>query len=127
LLRIVALALVVFGSSEQHGLRAQQAKIDSDQTKTSLVIVALHPDTTTAGQAFNAQPDGASAIAVSCKGATKATVIIFAGEKLPTVYGGPTLLTAKVPSRLYSKSGRYDVYLLSQPSQKSNVAKFTVR
>jgi hypothetical protein len=127
LFRIVALAVVFFGSTGQRGLRAQQAKTDSDQTKASLAIIALHPDATAAGQAFNAQPDGTSAIAVSCKGATKTTLIVFDGEKLPTVYGGPTLLTARVPSRLYSKSGRHDVYLISEPSQKSNIAKFTVR
>ena len=54
-------------------------------------------------------------------------MIVFAGEKLPTVYGGPTLLTAKVPKKLYSTPGIYDVYLMNQPGQKSNVVKFTVR
>ena len=126
LFQIVALALIFLGASAQLDLRAEGPKAESAQGKSSLTIDLLYPGTTTAGQAFNKQPDGASAIAVGCRGATRSTVIVFAGEKLPTVYGSPTSVSAKVPGRFYSKSGSYDVYLTNPPGQKSNVVKFTV-
>ncbi len=100
-------SVIVFSPTWDCDLRAQQPKADPP------AIVSLHPDGTTAGKVFNSQVDGASAIAVTCKGAMNTTAIVFAGEKLPMVYGGPTLLTAKVPGRLYSKAGHYDVYLVN--------------
>src|ERR1017187_4688986 len=93
---------------------------------TALRLVALHPDETPAGQPFNRQPSGESALAVTCEGATNTTAIIFSGEKIPTVYGGPTLLSAEIPSRLYAKAGKYDVYLQSGQA-RSNTLKFQVR
>ena len=89
-------------------------------------LVALHPDETTAGQPFNRQPSGEAALAITCEGATTTTAIIFSGEKIPTVYGGPTLLSAEIPSRLYAKAGKYDVYLQSGQA-RSNTLKFQVR
>jgi hypothetical protein len=120
LFQVLALTMIALSPAWQ--CSAQQPKAES-----SLVIVSLHPDGTSSGKAFNAQPDAASAIAVVCKGATNTTAIVFAGKKLPTVYGGPTLLTAKVPSELYGKSGRYDVYLVAPSGLKSNIVKFTVK
>ena len=99
---------------------------ESTTEATALRLIALHPDETTAGQPFNRQPSGESALAVTCEGATNTTAIIFSGEKIATVYGGPTLLTAEVPSRLYAKAGKYDIYLQAGKT-RSNTLKFEVR
>ena len=119
-------AVLVIVTITSTNLSAQQTKTNNTQSQTALTIVGLYPDATSASKPFNTQADGTAAIAVACKGATKTTVIVFAGEKLMTVYGGPTFLTGKVPSRLYSKPGEYEVFLQSQ-SQKSSIAKFKVR
>ena len=89
------------------------------------VIVALHPDAADAGKVFNAQPNGSSALAITCQQATNHAVIVFAGERLPTVYGGPTLLTAEVDKRLYAKAGTYQIYL-DDNGTRSNTVFFTV-
>jgi len=89
-------------------------------------LVKLHPDATFAGQAFNRQPGGTSAIAVNTRNAKNTTVIVFAGQPLDTVFGGDSLLSAVVPSTLYAKPGRYEVYLQTG-AKKSNALTFDVR
>lgn len=105
---------------------AEVKRVEIANPAPALQLVALAPDSTTAGKAFNRQPNGASALAVTCQAATNTTVIIFAGEKLSTVFGSPALLSAEVPGRLISKAGSYDVQLEDERG-RSNTLKFEVR
>ncbi|MCS7312994.1 MAG: hypothetical protein NZ742_08805 [Acidobacteria bacterium] len=89
------------------------------------VLVRLYPTGTRVGQGFNVQSDGQSALAVQAKDATPDTVVVWETRPLTTTYGGPTLLTALVPAELYSRPGRYSVYLRNHGGE-SNRLEFVV-
>ena len=122
----VALFSLALLSCSQHEVSGQAKQGEGTNPTTALKLVALHPDWAVAGQVFNVQPNGTSALAVTCEGATNATRIVFAGERLATVYGAPTLLTAEIPNRLYARPGNFAVYL-QDDHERSNVLKFDVR
>ncbi len=67
-------------------------------------ITRLHPSETVAGEGFNVQPGGESAIAVAGKGFEPGSKIQLNGAPLPTTYGNPELLSAKVPAEIYGKA-----------------------
>ena len=92
------------------------------------LLISLGPATTTAGTAFNAQPDGSSALGVVCKDADDKTVIVFASKPLGTLKakGDVCYLTATVPKELFSTPGSYPVYLRSS-SGESNRLDFVVK
>jgi hypothetical protein len=75
------------------------------------VLRRLRPSSTPAGRPFNVQPDGESALAIECEDARPDTVIVFDGTSLSTTYGNEGWLTAFMPGNLYSRPGRYEVYL----------------
>lgn len=89
------------------------------------ILLRLHPPRTRAGQGFNLQPGGQSALAVQAADATSDTVIVWGTRTLVTTYGGPTLLTALVPVELYARPGRYLVYLRNRFGE-SNRLEFVV-
>ncbi len=90
-----------------------------------LRLVALYPHGTRAGQPFQVQPDGRSALAVAAEYATRDTVILVDGEPLATIFGGPTLLSATVPDRLFAEPGRHTVALRNRRGN-SNALDFVV-
>ncbi len=69
------------------------------------------PDRAHAGEPFNVQPDGQSAISIICENAVPGTVVMFSGTPLPTTFGSEHLLSAFVPSSLYEKPSVVDVWL----------------
>lgn len=85
------------------------------------VLRKLIPGTTRVGQAFNAQPGGAAAIAVACGNATGDTVIVFGTTALSTVFGGPELLTATIPSGLFERPGHYPVHLRNDRGSSNSI------
>lgn len=89
------------------------------------VIERLHPAEAFAGVAFNVQTNGTSALAVTCRNATKETRIVFAGRELPTTFGGPELLSVEVPPELTERAGQMAV-LLRDPAGESQAAEFRV-
>ena len=105
---------------------AEVKRVEIPSQVPDLQLVALVPDSTAAGQAFSPQPNGSSALAVTCAGATRTTAVIFAGEKLTTVFGNPTWLTAAVPGRLLSKAGNYSIQLEDERG-RSNSLTFEVK
>ncbi len=68
-------------------------------------IFGLYPPSTTAGAAFQVQADGSSALAVRGWGFEAGDRILWNGVPLPTVHGGPELLTATVPPELFREPG----------------------
>ena len=84
-------------------------------------ILEIGPSKVKAGIGFNLQPNGKSAIWVKTENATKDTAIFWADSKLQTTYSTPNLLTAFVPDKLFSKPGKFKIYLVDQKNkQKSN-------
>jgi asparagine synthase (glutamine-hydrolysing) len=90
-----------------------------------LILESLTPSGTRAGEAFNAQPDGSSALAVSCAHAGPWTTIIVDDEELQTTFGDAHLLTAIVPEAIYSRPGQHRVRL-ADGDRVSNTLEFSV-
>lgn len=98
------------------------------QESKSLVLKKYGPTETRAGQVFNKQPNGESAIWAETENATPTTVFVLNGvtlESAPQAEG--KAVTAIVPKNLYEKPGEYPLYLLDKKTgQKSNEMKFIV-
>ena len=81
----------------------------------------------TAGEGFNVQPNGQSALWCKTENATATTVIIWGDRMLITTFGSPKELTALVPQELFAKPGQFAIYLLdTNTGLKSNSILITV-
>ena len=58
------------------------------------------------------QPGGTSALWIDCTDATRTTVVVFAGTRLETTFGGKDAVSALVPAQLLTPPGRKRVALL---------------
>jgi len=94
-----------------------------------LTIKDFGPRETKAGQGFNIQPDGVSALWFNTENATLTTVVILNDTTVPTsVQNDGKLVTAGIPKPLFGKAGEYTVYLVDQKTkEKSNEMKFVVK
>jgi hypothetical protein len=99
------------------------------QEAKPLVLKKFGPEDIRAGQIFNKQPNGESAIWAETENATPTTVFVLNGvplESAPQAEG--RAVSAIVPKNLYEKSGKYSLYLLDKKTnQKSNEMKFIVK
>lgn len=99
------------------------------QESKPLVIKKYGPTDIRAGQIFNKQPNGESAIWAETENATPTTVFVLNGvplESAPQSEG--KAVSAVVPKNLYEKPGEYPLYLLDKKTnQKSNEMKFVVK
>ena len=92
-----------------------------------LKMVKMGPTTIKAGQDFNLQPEGGSAIWVAAENATKTTVVVWGETQLKSAVRVPDLVTAGVPKELYSKPGKFEICLLdTKTGAKSNSISLTV-
>jgi len=89
-------------------------------------LVRLLPESVEQGAAFNRQPDGSSVIVTLSEGSAAGTVIVFAGQPLPTAHGADgRTLTAAVPAELVSSAGPRRVHL-QRSTEASNELAFVV-
>jgi hypothetical protein len=92
-----------------------------------LVIEEFGPRTTLAGQGFNLQPDGASAMWFRTTGANETTVVIADGVALKSTYHSPKLVTAIIPRELFSRPRTHEFQLLDESADsRSNSVQFSV-
>jgi hypothetical protein len=100
----------------------------SSETSTVLPLVlhAVSPDSTTVGVEFGRQPNGNSAISISCENGAPGAIVVFQGRELVTAFGDSTWLTAEVPPDLLARAGSYEVYL-KEGGRESNHVAFVVR
>lgn len=91
----------------------------------SFALQAVSPSRTFVGTAFNVQPNGRSALAVTTSNAGSGTVVMLAGKALETAYGNPRFLTALVPDSVLRNPGRYPIYL-RDGGRESNRIEFVV-
>jgi hypothetical protein len=89
-------------------------------------IDKLSPSATLAGQDFQVQPSGDSAIAVTGSNFVSGSRIYFNGRPLSTAFGGSTGLTAIVPAELYRQPGGVEVTVENGDGQRSNAVLFQV-
>jgi hypothetical protein len=91
-------------------------------------IETLYPADTLAGQGFNIQADGSAALAMKCRNASAASVIVWEGTRLVTAFGGPTTISGTVPKDLFARRGKYRIEILdTKTNAKSDPATFEVK
>jgi hypothetical protein len=94
---------------------------DPYRVQAPLTLRGISPTESVAGEHFNVQPDGESALAASAEGATQSTVIVLNGTRLPTSFGSTTYLAALVPDALLAVPGVYQVYLTDGASESNHL------
>ncbi|MBP1745698.1 MAG: hypothetical protein H6Q54_313 [Deltaproteobacteria bacterium] len=101
----------------------------TEQASRLLTLKKYGPTDIKAGQVFNKQPNGESALWAETENATSNTVLVLNDTPLEsTPQAGGKLVTATVPKDLYEKSGEYSLYLFDETTnRKSNEMKFIVK
>lgn len=91
-------------------------------------ILDFGPKEVHAGQSFNLQPNGESAMWFRTTNATPNISLTIGKTSLPTIYRDPTELAAIIPKEFYSVPGTYSLQLFEKyTGQTSNVVEFTVK
>ncbi len=88
------------------------------------------PESTTAGETFNTQPDGASALWIRVPCFPESTVVTFGGVEIPTTLRpGDGLITTHITDHsIYANPGEYPVELLDRETgAREMVGSFIVR
>lgn len=82
-----------------------------DQIPPPLVLREITPGQVTAGNSFNVQSTGQSALQITTEQATPGTVVVMGETQLGSHYADPTFVSALVPGDILTRPGRYPVYL----------------
>jgi hypothetical protein len=90
----------------------ETCSVDSEAIRP--IIEKLYPGETLAGRAFNVQPNGVAAFGVASRNASSSSFIFWAGTELVSIYGGPKVMSAEVPHRLYEKPGHYPIEIVDK-------------
>jgi hypothetical protein len=130
--RILAVVVMLIFVGVVAGCGPKQEAPESKQEapkQAKMVLVSYGPTDIKAGQVFNKQPEGESAIWAKTENATWSTVLVLNGVELKSAARpGGVLVTAIVPKDLYKKPGEYPLHLLDKRSnEKSNEIKFVVK
>jgi len=132
-LMISALTLTLAGCGDyKPAATAEEKPVPAAVPATAekhLAISDFGPRDTKAGQGFNIQPDGISALWFNTENATPSTVVVL-NETVLSTSADPNgkLVTAGVPRTLFTKSGELPIYLLDQKTrEKSNTVKFIAK
>jgi hypothetical protein len=121
----------VSNSAEVKGSNAGQANAGGAITVIAgnLEILKYGPGTIRANTGFNIQPNGESAIWVQLNQDIQGkTYIVINNARLPGAHRG-SLVTASLPAALYSKPGKYPMYVLvirGDQETKSSLVDFVV-
>ncbi|MGO9613940.1 MAG: hypothetical protein ACLPX5_13015 [Dissulfurispiraceae bacterium] len=96
------------------------------KTAPPLILKDFGPTKTRAGEGFNIQPNGSSAMWVKADNVTETTVIVW-GENHLRSFKEPYGISTLIPKELYAKPGKYQIYLLdTETGAKSNSVFFNV-
>jgi hypothetical protein len=116
-------------AAEKSKIRAAFVGCAAQKESKPLMLKQFGPEDIRAGQVFNKQPNGESAIWAETENATPTTVMVLNGvplESAPQSEG--RAVSAIVPRNLYEKPGEYPLYLLDRKTnRKSNEVKFIVK
>ena len=101
----------------------------TSQKLPQIVLKRFGPTDIGAGQPFNVQPSGESAIWAETMNASPYTVVVFNQTELKSVSNkAGTLVTALVPPELFRNAGVFRLYLLDKNTgQKSNKLELIVK
>lgn len=98
-----------------------------DPTGPAPSIELVYPAGTIAGQDFNVQPEGGSAIGVRGANFLPDCRILFGSKELETFYRDVTFLSAWVPPALYAKPGMIEVRVRNSDGKLSPPQPFQVK
>lgn len=90
------------------------------------VISSLTPAGTVEKTPFQVQPDGTSAISVTGQNFEAGTVVFANGQKLDSVFGNPTWVTATMPPQLFAKAGIVAIKVIASDGKESDPVNFEV-
>jgi hypothetical protein len=90
------------------------------------VIDKLYPAGTVAGQGFNAQADGRTALAVGGSNFLPDAKVLFGSRELETVYGNVNGLSVWVPPAVYATPGVIEVRVRNSDGKLSQPKPFQV-
>ncbi len=127
---VLALGLLVFSGCSSSEPPSGGPAADAHAAKQGgLKLLKFGPTDIRAGQVFNKQPDGGSAIWANTENATPKTVLVLNDVRLKSApRPDGKLVTAAVPASLYEKPGSYTLYLLDEKTnEKSNELMFIVK
>jgi hypothetical protein len=97
----------------------------SQRQQSPAILHRISPEGCAAGEGFHLQENGDSALIVECEQVNPGTVVMMNGTMLTTAYGNQRMLSALVPAALYTKPGKYPVYLVNDFGE-SNRLEFVV-
>jgi hypothetical protein len=100
--------LYAHGGYEVYGISPQAQSVN---------LVAVSPDHVQLSRGFSLRPPSDGNLAIHSENAGPGTVAYFDGIPLATTYGNPTLLSARVPARLWNEPGLHTVHLQSATSR----------
>jgi len=83
-------------------------------------LISLSPPGTVAGQKFNVQPDGSSALGMGVKDTTKDAVVVFGTTVLQAVHG-PDAMSTTVPAELFSKPATIPVFIRDSTGESNRI------
>jgi hypothetical protein len=104
--------------------------IGAKLTGQKLTLLSFGPREVKAGQDFNVQLKGGSALWAQGDGITPTTIVVINNVKLHgfRLPGKEKVITTPVPKELYAIPGNYPIYLLdTKTNVKSNELKFTIK
>jgi hypothetical protein len=90
------------------------------------VIEVVAPSGTIAGQDFNVQPGGRSAVGIGGSNFMPGAKVLFGQTELETVFGGVNGCSAWVPPALYAKPGTIEVRIRNSDGKLSQPRPFLV-
>jgi hypothetical protein len=91
------------------------------------LIAGMYPSSTVAGQGFNIQASGGSALGMSGSNFRPDAKILFGTKELETIFGGVTGLSAWVPPALFATPGAIPVRVRNSDGKLSEPRTFTVK
>lgn len=127
---VLALSTLWAGCGENKPVATSNEKpVPAAAPEKHLTIKDFGPRETKAGQGFNVQPNGVSALWFNSENAPQTTVVVVNETTLPAAVAvDGKLVTAGVPKDLFGKAGELSVYLLDKATgEKSNEMKFVVK
>lgn len=117
-------------SEEAQKTETKQLKATIKQQDQKLVLTSFWPQEVKAGEGFNVQPNGGSALGAAGHGITPSTIIVINEVKLHGFNPDKrdNKITTPVPKEIYARAGEYPIYLFdTKTGAKSNELKFVVK
>jgi hypothetical protein len=97
-----------------------------DKTGPAPKIVQLDPNATNVGKGFHIQSDGRSAVGVAGEDFLPGVTLVSDGQKLNTVFGSGTMISAIVPDKLIATAGSHRMWAINPDGKISNKVLFSV-